>query len=122
MPLLEGFLSVVLFTYVGVYPWQLWQTRQKLVESMEPVLLDHVFPWHIVQHRQSDEYWYKSKFCSDMSEEQVRDAIVEGILYPTYEFMEYEINDAGIKGYQIYKRLSINCSTRHTLYCVHSLY
>ena len=89
---------------------------------MEPILLDHVFPRHIVQHRQSDEFWYKSKFHPDMSEEQVRDAIVEGISYPTYEFREYEINNSGIKGYQIYKRLSKNCSTRHTLYCVNSFY
>ena len=121
MPFVEGLLSVVLFNYVGVYLWQLWQTRQKLVESMEPVLLDHVFPRHMIQHRQSDEFWYKSKFHADMSEEQVRDAIVEGIAYLTYEFTEYHINDDGIKGYQIYKRLSIICLMCHTVFCVDSV-
>ena len=105
--LVEGVVCFVLFTYVGVYPWELWQTCQHLVACIEPVLLDHVYPRHIIQHKQAEYYWYKSKFCVDMSEEQVRDAIVDGIAYPTYEFTAYNIKDSGIKGYEIYKRLSI---------------
>ena len=105
--LVEGVVCFVLFTYVGVYPWELWQTHQHLIACIEPVLLDHVYPRHIIQHEQAEYYWYKSKFRTDMSEEQVRDAIVEGIAYPTYEFTAYDIKDSGIKGYEIYKRLSI---------------
>ena len=77
--LVEGVVCFVLFTYVSVYPWELWQTHQHLIECIEPVLLDHIYPRHIIQHKQAGYYWYKSKFSVDMSEEQVRDTIVDGI-------------------------------------------
>ena len=101
---MEIFISV---TSLGAYPWELWNTRQDLVECIQSVLVDHVFPRHMIQHKDSGFYKKKSKFHADMSEDQVWDAIVDGISYPTYEFTAYNINNGGIKGYEIYKRLRI---------------
>ena len=40
-----------------------------------------------------------------MSDEQIVNAIVEGICYPTYKFTSYHIKNSSNKGYRIYKRL-----------------
>ena len=37
-----------LATLVGVYQWELWKTRQDLVDCIEPVLLNHVYPRYTV--------------------------------------------------------------------------
>ena len=89
---------------VGLDPWEVWQTRNYLIHSIKSVLDYHVFPRHMVWAEDSQFHQHKSKFREDMSDEQVADAIVDGITYPTYEYTKYKICNSPNKGYKIYKR------------------
>ena len=89
---------------IGILPWELWETQGHLIELMQDVLANHVYPRHTVWTLDSGFFENKSKFREDMSNEQIEDAIAEAICYPTYEFTIYQIKDSYNKGYRIYKR------------------
>ena len=88
---------------IGKLPWELWETRGDLIESMQDVLVNHVYPRHTVWSPDSGFFERKSKFREDMSNQQIQDAIADAICYPSYEFTAYPIKDSRNKGYRIYK-------------------
>ena len=90
--------------FIGILPWELWETRGHLIESMQDVLANHVHPRHTVWHADSGFFNKKSKFREDMSNKQIEDAIADAICYQTYEFTTYQIKDSYNKGYRMYKR------------------
>ena len=92
------------FNFIGILPWELWETRGNLIESMQDVLANHIYPRHTVWTPDSGFFEKKSKFREDMSNQQIQDAIAHAICYPSYEFTAYQIKDSYNKGYRIYKR------------------
>ena len=51
---------------IAVYPWELWKMREDLVQCIQPVLFNHVYPRHMVSDEQARRYKDKSVFLEKL--------------------------------------------------------